>query len=184
MLKRTIFILLLICSLGSAYADHAEIPKRILLSVNPAALLSGSIAGTVEVRLSEFLSVFFYTSYYNLEVTAYHGVDPNLDIWKMTEGIGLNYYFDGSSPEGFFLGTALVGGYVYVKDSGMESVGALLGLSLRLGRRWIWRNFSLAPNASIRYTAALMDKSAMSPLARVLVDGFGYRVGLGMALAF
>ena len=32
-----------------------------------------------------------------------------------------------------------------MKDSGTESVGALLGLSLRLGRRWIWGNFSLAP---------------------------------------
>ena len=99
--------------------------------------------------------------------------------------MGLHFYPYNNALEGFFMGGGLIGGYAFVDEGSEISNGVLLGLAIRFGYRWIWNHFSIAPNASIRYTVVRFDTPPPGTrIPGVIIDGTRSRIGLGLALAF
>ena len=62
---RNKFLLVCILLLGFGAAVYSNSDRKVIVSLNPLALIDGRIAGTVEFKLNSHLGFFIYPSYFN-----------------------------------------------------------------------------------------------------------------------
>lgn len=104
--------------------------------------------------------------------------------WYLSAVGGANYYFSGTAPKGLYAGGGLGLGYTSISYSGTSASGFSIEPVAHLGYRFIWGFFSLAPEVGVSYTMNLFDFSSLGLGSTYSVGGFGYSLGLGMAIAF
>ena len=182
-LKRMLFLLGIALVFLTFFPMDAE-ATSILLSLNPIALTSGYIAGTVEVVLSKSLTLYIYPSYFSSNLLPFSMNSLDVSVWSFSSVVGLNYYFKQNAPKGTFMGAGIIGGYLRVSDVYATIDGPLVGVAYRFGYRWIWNHFSIAPNASIRFESLLADISSLTTQGKEAAIGLRNRFGMGIAVAF
>ena len=170
--------LLIVHSAAAAGRDRGN----VLFSVNPLALASGMVAGTVEILLHDFMSIYVYPAFFTIKLTQYSRILPDVDLWSFTTTLGAHYYPGGSAPVGPFVGGGIIAGYFKAQDTSATVQGPIIGIGFRIGVRWIRGNFALAPNASMRIMSAIGDYRQLQDRTEVLLRGVNYRFGLGLAI--
>ena len=179
------FLLVLVAMLLFFFYTPSDLhATSILISLNPLALAMGFVAGTIEVTLTNALTLYFYPGFFSSKLTPFAMFPDGVSVWSLNSVIGLNHYFSRSAPAGTFIGGGIIAGYMEVADRFVEVDGLILGAAYRFGYRWIWNHFSIAPNASIRFESLLADLSPLSSEGRKSAFAIKSRFGIGMAVAF
>ena len=183
LIAMTIFLSMTIFQVA---ADTGE--KRadsIVISINPLGFLTGYIGGGIEVRLSEWISFYALPSYYKFSLTAFSRLFPDTEVWSVNSSIGCNFFFEKTALVGSFFGIGIVGGYMSVSDSVLTRAGPYMGIEIRIGTRIaMGKNFTIAPQTSLRYVAALFNVDGMGEDAVRVAQAQRHRMGINPGILF
>lgn len=136
-----------------AGAVSAQSNAQHLLSINPLSPIFGIITGSYEGRIDSDLSFFVEpTLFVPRRVGIFSGLEwGDTRLWSVGAFGGAHYWFD-NALEGFYVGGGPIVGYFYAGDDDVSFSGLELGAAGRIGHRWIWDWFSMAPYLGYRFT--------------------------------
>ena len=98
---------------------------------------------------------------------------------------GVNFWFD-TALEGWFAGASLDVGYVGLGTQGAEVTATSLGATGRIGHRWIWGSFSLAPIFTVGFATVTVDLAdeGFDDTFQDQLTGLDYGFGVPLSIAF
>lgn len=182
---RAVLMAILLLAVGLASATAQSKQPKSLVSFNPIGPVFGIYQGGYEQAIGPHLSFYVNPTYFNLGLSVVGGLLPSgTSVWYLSAEPGVNYYFFTQAPKGLYAGGGLGLGYMDVTVSPVSVGGLLIMPEAHVGYRFIWGFFSLAPEVGVNYTEALFNLSSVGLGTVSAPGGFGYSLGLNLAIAF
>jgi hypothetical protein len=137
---------------STAFGQEEE-PKQASMLIGPN--FWGPFIGlyniSFELPIGNSFSLELNPLYLNLDMSLFKDMFYNTNVWCLGLQAGPNLYLGKRKMEGLFIGPFVNLGYASVENSGKNSQGFLVGGNIKIGYRWIWGWFSLAPQIGVGY---------------------------------
>lgn len=167
-------ILALLLTVGFLQAqEQAEYNFAVKLNSNPLAWLLGAFKGSVEIKLTDAISIEPGFTYMNLWLTQLVGVTTT--GYELTGD--LNYYFGKKVLDGIYAGPTTEFGLLNMTDGSTNISGFMGSIGARLGYQWLASNgflFNGYLGYSLGFSGANISEAST-------IGGVSYGIDLGWA---